>query len=44
MLESISGVDHAENLTINEIADDLTSGTLEIVCSGNHTVKIMLGA
>lgn len=44
MLESISGVDHAENLTINEGAEDLTSGSMEIICSGNHTVKIMLGA
>lgn len=44
MLESISGVDHAENLTINESESDLTSERLEIVCSGNHTVNIMLGA
>lgn len=44
MLESISGVDHAENLFINESAVDLTSESMEIVCSGNHIVNIVLGA
>jgi hypothetical protein len=44
MLEEISGVDHVGSLTINEEDRDLELECLEMACSGNHNVKISLGA
>jgi hypothetical protein len=44
MLEGISGVDHVGSLTINESDCDLELGRLEMACSGNHNVRISLGA
>jgi hypothetical protein len=44
MLEGISGVDHVGSLTINEEDRDIELGRLEMACSGNHNVRIVLGA
>jgi hypothetical protein len=46
MLEGISGVDHVENLKVNEKASDfiITQESWEIPCTGIHDIKIVIGA
>ena len=46
MLEGISGVDHIENLKINEADFNFifTPERWEIPCSGRHRIKIVIGA
>jgi hypothetical protein len=46
MLEGISGVDHVENLKVNEKASDFTINqeSWEIPCTGIHDIKIVIGA
>ena len=46
MLEGIDGVDHVENLLINERDSDLGTDEdiMEIPCSGRQNIKIVIGA
>ena len=46
MLEGMSGVDHIENLKVNEEASDfiIVQEVWEIPCTGRHNIKIVIGA
>ncbi len=43
LLESIKGVDHVENLTLNNAYKDISIKEYETVCSGEHEITMRLG-
>jgi hypothetical protein len=44
LLESIKGVDHVENLKLNNSCKDVSIEEFETVCSGEHGVTMKLGS
>lgn len=44
LLESIKGVDHVENLKLNNSCKDVSIEEFETVCSGEHEVTMRLGS
>ncbi|AKB18671.1 putative baseplate assembly protein [Methanosarcina sp. WWM596] len=44
MLEGIKGVDHVENLTLNNSCEDISIDKFKIVCSGEHEITMRLGS
>ncbi len=43
LLEETEGVDHVEDLRLNDSAGDVDMGSDQLACSGDHTVTIRLG-
>jgi hypothetical protein len=44
ILESVKGVDHVENLKLNEYTKDVDIAKFQIVCSGQHRVTMKMGS
>jgi len=43
LLEGVEGVDHVEDLRLNEVGGDVTITESEMVCSGDHRIAMKLG-
>jgi hypothetical protein len=43
LLEETEGVDHVEDLRLNDSSGDVDMGVNQLACSGDHTVTIRLG-
>ncbi len=43
LLEGIDGVDHTKNVLINDRAEDLEIDDLEMICSGEHKLIMIMG-